>query len=316
MEKLISIIVPVYNSEKYLPECLDSICNQTYKNLQIILVDDCSTDNSGKICDDYALKDKRIEVFRSEKNGGQSASRNLGLKHAKGQWIGFVDNDDTIEPNMFEILYKNAIENNVLVSGCGNKRIEPDKTKICNLDNKQSGKYPTKSIVKNILIYPRDTWIEVWTKIYHVSLIDCLTFPLGCQMEDYMVNLPLLYSVKEIYFDSRALYNWYIRNTSQSNKKFFENRLTYFNVSEKINKWFMENTTDKDIQDAANIFEYCCKVQLLYDMVNTKEKKYIDIAKRWYKQVKQLGKSVNKSNNLSLKSKLASTYKLFKVKIA
>ena len=98
---LISIIIPVYNVAVYLPRCLDSILAQTYKNLEIILVDDGSKDNSGKVCDEYALKDSRIKVIH-QKNQGVSVARNAGLRIAKGDYIGFVDSDDYIETNMYE----------------------------------------------------------------------------------------------------------------------------------------------------------------------------------------------------------------------
>lgn len=101
MDELISVIIPVYNVEKYLKVCLDSVCGQTYANLQIILVDDGSTDASGDICDQYAKKDQRILVIHKE-NGGVSDARNDGMKAAKGEYIGFVDGDDWIEPNMYE----------------------------------------------------------------------------------------------------------------------------------------------------------------------------------------------------------------------
>lgn len=105
IDELISIIVPVYNVEKYLVQCLNSICNQTYKNLQIILVDDGSEDLSGKICDEYQEKDKRIHVIH-KKNEGLSEARNVGVQMAMGKYVGFVDSDDWIELDMYEILWK------------------------------------------------------------------------------------------------------------------------------------------------------------------------------------------------------------------
>ena len=104
MEKLISVIVPVYNVEEYVEKCVLSIINQTYKNLEIILVDDGSTDNSGKICDEIAIKDNRIKVIH-KKNGGLSDARNVGIDIAKGDYLGFVDSDDYIDYNMYEELF-------------------------------------------------------------------------------------------------------------------------------------------------------------------------------------------------------------------
>lgn len=117
MKELISIIVPVYNVEQYLDDCLISIINQTYKNLEIILIDDGSTDNSGKICDKYAEKYSRIIVIHKE-NGGVSSARNAGLHIARGVYIGFVDPDDWIAEDMYEVLYVNAKKYDVDISVC------------------------------------------------------------------------------------------------------------------------------------------------------------------------------------------------------
>ena len=114
---LISIIIPVYNVEKYLRKCLDSIINQTYKKLEIILIDDGSTDNSGKICEEYAKKDDRIIVIHKE-NAGVSSARNRGIELANGKYIGFIDSDDWIEENMYETLYQNLLQFDVDISMC------------------------------------------------------------------------------------------------------------------------------------------------------------------------------------------------------
>ena len=120
MEKqpLISVIVPVYNVENYLPRCLDSIINQTYTNLEILLVDDGATDNSGKLCDEYAQKDNRIRVFHKE-NGGVSSARNMGLDNATGEYIAFVDSDDYIDKCMYEIMLNSSVQNNADIVVCG-----------------------------------------------------------------------------------------------------------------------------------------------------------------------------------------------------
>ena len=117
MEKqpLISVIVPVYNVEEYLPRCLDSIINQTYTNLEILLIDDGATDNSGKICDEYAQKDNRIRVFHKE-NGGVSSARNLGLDIMRGEYVAFVDSDDAILTDYIQVLFDLCIETNAEIA--------------------------------------------------------------------------------------------------------------------------------------------------------------------------------------------------------
>ena len=123
---LISIIVPIYNVEKYLKKCIDSIINQTYKNLEIILVDDGSPDNCGKICDEYAKKDNRIKVIHKE-NGGVSSARNVGVENATGEYIGFVDSDDYIEKDMYEVLINNLKKENADISIISNYEVYKNK---------------------------------------------------------------------------------------------------------------------------------------------------------------------------------------------
>ena len=316
MNDLISIIVPIYNSDKYLSDCLDSICNQTYKNLQIILVNDCSTDKSDEICKKYQLSDKRIELYKTKKNSGQSSARNLGLKYAKGEWITFADNDDTLDPKMIYTIYNNAVNNNVRVSGCGNNRIENGKKIICNLNNKPSGIYDTKDIVKHILIKPNNTWVEVWTKLFHKSLKSMLNFPEGSQLEDYMVVLPILLNVKEVYFDNRPLYNWYIREESQSRQKFFDNRLSYFEVTEKLRNKLINGKAPKEIINAAYVWEYCVKAKLIEDMVKTGDKKLVKLAKEKIDEITLLKKYAYKCSEFKAKSRIHVNLRLLRVKLA
>ena len=113
-----SIIVPVYNAEQYLQECLDSILAQTLKDIEIIAIDDGSPDNCGKIIDEYAKKDKRLKAIH-QKNSGYTTAVNKGIQLAKGEYIGIIESDDWIEPNMYEVLYKNAKENNTDVTKGG-----------------------------------------------------------------------------------------------------------------------------------------------------------------------------------------------------
>ena len=119
----ISVIIPVYNVEEYLQECIDSVLSQTFTDFECIIIDDGSIDNSGRICDEYAIKDERIKVIH-KKNGGVSSARNAGLDIAQGEWIAFIDSDDWVDDKYLGFLYNNAIQNNVDVSICGVKYFE------------------------------------------------------------------------------------------------------------------------------------------------------------------------------------------------
>ena len=125
MEK-ISIIIPIYNVKEYLKRCVDSVLNQSYKNIEVILIDDGSTDGSEKICDEYAKKDKRVVVVH-QKNSGVSASRNKGIELATGKYIGFVDSDDYIHKDMFEKLYNSLISTSSSISMCNYQLLDVDE---------------------------------------------------------------------------------------------------------------------------------------------------------------------------------------------
>ena len=117
MSELISVIVPVYNVEKYLDKCIQSILGQTYSNIELLLIDDGSTDSSGAICDKYVTQDSRVRVFHKS-NEGVSAARNWGLDNAKGEWIAFVDADDWIDSDMYERMYNAAVQNQTDMVSC------------------------------------------------------------------------------------------------------------------------------------------------------------------------------------------------------
>lgn len=154
---MISVIVPVYNSEKYLKQCVDSICNQTYKELEIILVDDGSTDNSSQICDQLAEKDKRIIVIHKE-NGGSTSARNAGLRVSKGEYIGFVDSDDWIEPEMYETLLKMCVSNQADIA-IGTKYINHLNSQFKEVIDIPIGVFEKNDSCKNIvsnIIYARN----------------------------------------------------------------------------------------------------------------------------------------------------------------
>jgi len=177
---LISIIVPVYNVEKYIHQCVDSIINQTYKNIEIILVDDGSPDNCGKICDEYAEKDSRIKVIHKE-NGGLSDARNHGIDAANGEWLMFVDSDDYILPDMAGKLLCVAKENNVRMAVCGVILFDDEKEYVPSHLTVDKGVYSAEDIFANNI---PTSFVVAWNKIYDKHLFDEYRFEKGRIHED------------------------------------------------------------------------------------------------------------------------------------
>jgi glycosyltransferase involved in cell wall biosynthesis len=169
----ISIIIPVYNVEQYVAKCLDSVLNQSYSNLEVLLINDGSTDGSANICNEYVVKDTRIRLFHQE-NRGLSAALNVGLEHFTGDYLGFVDSDDWVEPEMFETLYKNIKNRNTQISVCS---FFTDKdttsTPMLNKEQIQDGEIS----VKDMVLYPlkRDDYNGfcgyVWNKLYSAEAV-------------------------------------------------------------------------------------------------------------------------------------------------
>ncbi len=216
---LISIIVPVYNVEKYIDQCVQSIQNQTYNNLEIILIDDGSTDQSGVICDYYANQDERIHVIH-QKNGGLSDARNTGLGIACGDFIGFVDSDDWIEPQMYEEMLKKALEVNAEIVQCRYKSVFEDRT----ID--KSGNdvvILSREELLNIYICEHSQYViqnSVWCKLFKKGIIGTLLFPKGRNSEDIMFTTKVFCKIEKCVYIDRAYYNYRInREGSIMNEK-------------------------------------------------------------------------------------------------
>lgn len=183
LNSLISIIIPIYNVEKYLPACLDSIIDQNHKDLEIILVNDGSTDNSSQICEEYAAKDKRIKVIHKE-NGGLSDARNAGFEIATGEFISFVDSDDLISPDFCEKLINALLSNDADIAECGFLKFENPKEikQFKNSDSQKSEVLDTETALKRLMEVSEAA--VVWNKIYRKEVIDNLRFPVRKINED------------------------------------------------------------------------------------------------------------------------------------
>ena len=214
---LISVVVPVYKVEGYINRCVDSIINQTYNNLEIILVDDGSPDKCGKICDEYAKKDKRIKVIH-KLNGGLSDARNAGIKIANGKYISFVDSDDYVEIDYIEVLY-NALNNNNSDMSIGSHIVRYETGKI--IDKSKNYEYTTcpRDILEKIL-YDEDVDLSAWSKLYKIELFDNVLFPKGRLYEDAATTYKLIDKCKYITICSKTIYNYMIRKDSITNNSF------------------------------------------------------------------------------------------------
>lgn len=231
-KELISVIVPVYNVEKYLDRCMASLLAQTYTKLEIILVDDGSTDNSGLMCDGYAQKDRRIKVVHKE-NGGLSDARNAGLKIAHGAFIGYVDSDDWIEADMYEKMYQACMEHDAQLAVCRYAREYKDHS-----DTGGSAKTVAldRDELLRIYICGHEEYIiynSVWSKLYKRELVDGLIFPKGRNSEDIMYTTAAFCRlVRAVYLDE-CLYHYVIGRegsimNASSEKRMFEDELPFW----------------------------------------------------------------------------------------
>lgn len=206
----ISVVIPVYNVEKYLPQCLDSVINQTIKDIEIICVNDGSTDNSSEILQEYATKDNRIKVI-TQKNRGLSAARNAGLKIATSNYISFIDSDDFVHTQFLEILY-NAIKlNNCDVSGCNFAKISNNK------DDPEISSLQCKTYVPALdVLLDKKNFIHfnVWNKLYKHEAIKNILFVEGIYYEDWVFNTCIFAQIKSFAWINSPLYGYRISNES------------------------------------------------------------------------------------------------------
>lgn len=215
-QPLISVTVPIYNVEKYLEKCIQSIVNQTYKNLEIILVDDGSPDSSPQICDNWAKIDSRIKVVH-QINSGVSAARNTGLKLSSGDFVTFVDGDDFIDTDMYETLVSAYLKSGADIVGCSFRTIDENNNnavfeKQCSADI--IGVLPSEKIIASYFALNNGNLVSFCNKIIKKSAFDGVEFPLGRIFEDWTLA-PVIYDkCEKIEFLDCIKYNYIIHSGS------------------------------------------------------------------------------------------------------
>ena len=262
----VSIIIPVYGVEKYISKCLESLVNQTLNDIEIIVVNDGTKDNSQKIIDKYVKKyPDKVKSFIKE-NGGQGSARNYGLKQANGNYIGYVDSDDYVELEMYEKLYNKAISDNLDIAICGNYNVSEDyKNKKVDLefikfeDNKINALFGKKA---------------VWNKIYKKSIVEKLEFRSKVWYEDFDFSIKAICSAKKIGYVNEPLYDYLLREGSTMNNSNVIRNLEILDA-------FNEIVKDKKYKKYYDIIEFLAidhiYISTIVRVINAKVDKNIKI---------------------------------------
>ena len=303
--KLITVIVPVYNVEQYLNRCIDSIINQSYKNLEIILVDDGSNDNSGLICDDYANNDNRIKVIHKI-NGGLSDARNAGLKVMSGDYIMFVDSDDFIDLDMVQILFNDLIKNKSDISICTFNSIINNEKRPFLFEKKY---FVVSGVDKFYYLYNEYSGITVSScmKLFSAKLFKNVFFEVGKIHEDEIIILDLLKSAKSISYVLEPLYNYEMRDGSITKKFDFRkiDLLPYIDLRIDYFKSINCNTlVEKTVYKKLSILLTLLIDYYRYDDSHLDDNDFVKVKSN----IKSLSKSCLKYKSLSFKEHINSFF--------
>lgn len=273
MQELISVIVPVYNMELYLDRCMKSILEQTYSNLEIILVDDGSTDKSPRMCDEYSKQDSRIKVIH-KKNGGLSDARNAGLAIATGTYIGYVDSDDWIELDMYERMYTACVEHHADVAVCRYASVFPDETYKAGTG--ETRVFDREELVEHYLKDDEHVIIynSVWSKLFSKSIVEGELFPVGHNSEDIMYTTKSFCKAKRAVYIDSPLYNYVqnregsIMNTNRTDRM-FRDEIPFWR--EHIQ--YIKDTVSHEMGDKAAFWFYRRMLAYYLDLIKAKETK-------------------------------------------
>lgn len=240
MDPLISVIVPVYNAEKYLSKCVASIREQTYQNLEIILVDDGSRDKSAELCDALALEDSRIIVIHKE-NGGAASARNAGIDAMHGDYAGFVDADDWIAPEMYEVLLQRMMEEKTQISCCGAAIVKGQE--IC--------KYFYPNLDVQFTVGDSDAQLELirgsritnvlWDKLYAAEIFDGLRQKTGVYLDDLAVQYLFIAKAKRVTYTAQPMYYCYQSENSITRRHFSTCFFDWITSTEERLVFYREN---------------------------------------------------------------------------
>ena len=247
MEEKISVIIPIYQVENFLRKCIETIVEQTYQNLEIILVDDGSKDNCPQICDEYARKDERIKVIHKE-NGGLSDARNVGIENATGDYLFFIDSDDWVDIRFLEELYNTAVQLNVDISICNYVRTEKEP---------EMAKKPflyERYTVEDFYVKQRIVATVAWGKLYKKDCFNEIRYPVGKLHEDEFTTYLVLFSSRQIAFVNAPLYLYFINHESIMQSQWNIKRLDVLEAFEAQLAFFKQNGYSKAYAKVADAY--------------------------------------------------------------
>lgn len=308
MDELVSIIIPVYNTEKYLANCIESVLKQTYDNIQVILIDDGSTDSSGEICDLYAKNDKRIIVIH-KKNEGVSIARNIGLMKATGEYIGFVDSDDVVLPDMYATLVDVLDNNKCDMVFCNYNLVDENSNNL--EENKidlPSGIYNSNDALLSVLAQPGYI-TAIWNKLYRRKLLtdskgNVISFdPTLTVGEDQVWLEEILDRSTSVYLLNEKLYNWIVhRNSASRTIGITKQKLDELTVAE--NTLLKYKDRDVKIRAACKVKLFFVASQILYELNRTGEKTANISRQRIHGDLKITSASWMMNHNLRLSTRI------------
>lgn len=274
---MISVIVPVFNVEKYLDRCILSIVSQTYLDIEIILIDDGSTDSSSVICDTWEQKDNRIKVIH-KKNEGVSIARNTGIDAAQGEYVYFVDGDDYLESNAFEKMYNIIKKYDVDFVYCGFNQIDSidrkiyDETGKSNIRKKEEvlDEFFEQNITKTLMYPP-------WNKLCKAQIVKKIKFNNNYKIgEDVLFNFMLLDESKRVYFLNETLYNYIIRKNSAMRENFSSKKFDYVYAAYDIEN-ICKDKYSQTLYEKAHFWTFCHNMVIVRNiLLNNMQKKYFE----------------------------------------
>lgn len=307
----ISVIIPIYNVEKYLRKCLNAIVNQTYKNLEIILVDDESPDNCSKICEEYAKKDERIIVIH-KKNGGQASARNRGLDIATGDYISFIDPDDYIEKDFYEHLITLASEHNADIAECSFKKLYENTGKIEKVFKKENEIVVTdnEGALNRLFSEKFNVYLNTivtWNKIYKRKLFKKIRFSEVRIYEELGTVYKVLFECKTFVTSSKIKYTYVQRDGSTLTRPFSEERLYMLDgIEQAINFLQKKGLYDIRIKAIRKYLETCTRFIKMSASMEEKEREVLrqKINAKFYTMHDELSKMLKKQSEMLLGSLL------------